>query len=497
MISTRSRLLILLIILMGVIISCDLEVPIKKMTQARAALTKARLVMADKYEPDNLNKSQEQLYKCHDFLKMKDTANAKKAAEASRDYAVKAITASLPRAAEDTLAEARTGYQEADKLYAEHFAQEQFTRAGNTINDAEKLKSEKNLLDSFLKSKDAIAAANEAKEICLKKVPQLNEAIDKMKLEIDDLNKQSLGDTLNHELAAVSAKLDKADLLIVQNDVKQAAPLISEAENGLNKITGSLKKSTVKDRIMRLRQDVENMKKERGSDAVGEDIVGVVSMLNEADSLLEQDKVDDALNKIAEAEKSLEMAKDKTMKTTVVAKLESVGRLLEAAKKKDTQNKLQNEISEASQLYIEGKDLLVSEHYKESLAKLTEAESLLNSLGVALEKDQLTKEGALKSLEGKRVYKVIYNRANRDCLWRIAQKVYKKARLWPLIYAANRDQIKDPDLIFPGQTFIIPEIPAKRDIEPKEQKDDKDVGTNKPEDKKNKNVEIDIKAREE
>lgn len=36
------------------------------------------------------------------------------------------------------------------------------------------------------------------------------------------------------------------------------------------------------------------------------------------------------------------------------------------------------------------------------------------------------------------------------------QEVYGDPLLWPLVYKANRDQIKDPMQIFPGQTLIIP-----------------------------------------
>ena len=45
-----------------------------------------------------------------------------------------------------------------------------------------------------------------------------------------------------------------------------------------------------------------------------------------------------------------------------------------------------------------------------------------------------------------------------ECLWKIAgyQEVYDNAVKWPLIYRANKDQIKDPDLIYPNQIFEIP-----------------------------------------
>ena len=45
-----------------------------------------------------------------------------------------------------------------------------------------------------------------------------------------------------------------------------------------------------------------------------------------------------------------------------------------------------------------------------------------------------------------------------DSLSKIAKRVYGKASLWRKIYEANRDHIKDPDMIFPGQLLRIPEI---------------------------------------
>ena len=44
-----------------------------------------------------------------------------------------------------------------------------------------------------------------------------------------------------------------------------------------------------------------------------------------------------------------------------------------------------------------------------------------------------------------------------DSLWRISAKKYGKGKHWPKIFDANRDKIKDPNKIFPGQDLIIPE----------------------------------------
>jgi nucleoid-associated protein YgaU len=46
-----------------------------------------------------------------------------------------------------------------------------------------------------------------------------------------------------------------------------------------------------------------------------------------------------------------------------------------------------------------------------------------------------------------------------DTLSAIAKKYYGKASEYPRIFAANREVIKDPDLIFPGQKIRIPAAP--------------------------------------
>jgi nucleoid-associated protein YgaU len=49
-----------------------------------------------------------------------------------------------------------------------------------------------------------------------------------------------------------------------------------------------------------------------------------------------------------------------------------------------------------------------------------------------------------------------YTVKSGDTLSEIAQREYGNAADWPRIYEANKGEIKDPDVIYPGQTFIIP-----------------------------------------
>jgi nucleoid-associated protein YgaU len=45
-----------------------------------------------------------------------------------------------------------------------------------------------------------------------------------------------------------------------------------------------------------------------------------------------------------------------------------------------------------------------------------------------------------------------------NSLWRIARRVYGSGFLYVQLYDANRDQIRDPDLIYPGQVFTLPAV---------------------------------------
>jgi nucleoid-associated protein YgaU len=44
-----------------------------------------------------------------------------------------------------------------------------------------------------------------------------------------------------------------------------------------------------------------------------------------------------------------------------------------------------------------------------------------------------------------------------DSLWKISEEMYGDGNEWNRIYEANRDRIKDPDLIQPGWVLTIPD----------------------------------------
>jgi len=43
-----------------------------------------------------------------------------------------------------------------------------------------------------------------------------------------------------------------------------------------------------------------------------------------------------------------------------------------------------------------------------------------------------------------------------NSLWRIARRIYGEGIQYSVIYQANQEQIRDPNLIYPGQIFVVP-----------------------------------------
>ena len=50
----------------------------------------------------------------------------------------------------------------------------------------------------------------------------------------------------------------------------------------------------------------------------------------------------------------------------------------------------------------------------------------------------------------------VYEVKSGDSLSKIAKREYGDANLWTRIFEANKDVLKDPDKIFPGQKLKIP-----------------------------------------
>jgi len=97
---------------------------------------------------------------------------------------------------------------------------------------------------------------------------------------------------------------------------------------------------------------------------------------------------------------------------------------------------------------IKAAEAKLAEYKKDKISVLTEMQNLMATI-----------EGKITQLKNK-LPKAVYDEYNvvvGDYLWKISGKpdIYKDPMQWMRIYSYNKEQIKDPDLIYPKQIFKI------------------------------------------
>ena len=207
--------------------------------------------------------------------------------------------------------------------------------------------------------------------------------------------------------------------------------------------------------------------------------------LNQANKLMEQKKYREAREKALEALKlsrEAEAASNANKNATNSGAIEIYNMALSAlnaanqagaytyatAQMEDAQRTLE----EAKRAYETGDYINAKQLAESALAKAREAEQLAKQAGG----DQRAAQG--RQIAGEiadpgatpRPYPTNHIVIKGETLWWIAEykQIYDDPFQWPVIYKANRSQIKDPDLIFPDQNFVIPREPELTDDMKKE-----------------------------
>ncbi len=100
-----------------------------------------------------------------------------------------------------------------------------------------------------------------------------------------------------------------------------------------------------------------------------------------------------------------------------------------------------------------------------SYAQLENLEAISKSIRTG--NGRVAYENARRMLSELEAAQIQYLVENGDSLWKISAKddIYANPFHWPLIYKANRDQIKDPDLIYPGQKLNVDQHPSSSAVD--------------------------------
>ncbi len=125
-------------------------------------------------------------------------------------------------------------------------------------------------------------------------------------------------------------------------------------------------------------------------------------------------------------------------------------------------------------------DMAVNQYYLEKAKVMFDEASAMQGLDANQQNALSDADKAIRSAQGRKAYDLLtplmteiraasmqYEVERGDSLWSISGKAetYNNPYQWPLIYKANRDQIKDADLIHPGQNFAVDRNPSAADTQ--------------------------------
>ncbi len=145
-----------------------------------------------------------------------------------------------------------------------------------------------------------------------------------------------------------------------------------------------------------------------------------------------------------------------------------------AAKKADDQAKAaQYEWRDTGKLIKQAEKAMAAGHYNDAIQLANkarrQAENAIKQKNA--EMNRLAPAAAVASSSAKVAVAMTsaqhYTVTRGDNLWDISAKpsIYNNPYQWPLIYKSNSDQIKDADLIYPGQKLNINSKPSSADVD--------------------------------
>ena len=175
----------------------------------------------------------------------------------------------------------------------------------------------------------------------------------------------------------------------------------------------------------------------------------IAALISDAESMLTADNLEESLKKAKAAVDLIVKIKLKFQAEKLLAiTLERIGK----AESIDKTKKYENEINSAKEHHKQGTEFFAGENYSSAIDEARSALEWLEKTGLKIDKIEY--------------YKVRFIPECRDCLWRIAgySFIYGDPEKWRIIFKANEQLFKgrSSDLIYPGEEFFIPDLPAKK-----------------------------------
>ncbi|AVV80540.1 PF14346 domain protein [Leptospira santarosai] len=459
--STQRKILSFFIILLaGFFISCGAELPIQELSDAKNSITRAKSAGAEKYAPAELEEARKSLLAAHQKASEENLTETKKSALYARAKALDASEKSFPFSVDDVRKESNVAIESAEEAYASQLASEPYTTSVQLRKEGDALRETADrTLESYPKESGDDAklrmrlAAFDQYEASRQKYADSKKTADESKI-LALSQKQQLIDSLSD----IEKNLNDADKYAEGNDLE-----VSETKNRLDSAKAKIEEGKIRDGYA----EVEDIRKKSG------ELV--------------------AKNIKAYAEKRKEVAKQSVASATTKLASFDKNKINASRDFQVSYQRAEENLKAAEESRVSAEDLYASEKYEDSISRSEEAIRLsgiivdqVTELAERMErktandsiagrdtktdgkrdpknqsatddKNSSSKVGENGLPEGWKRY-VVRKKVPADCLWRISKdkRHYGTPKLWRRIYEANRNKIKNPNLIYPKQVLLIP-----------------------------------------
>ena len=386
--------------------ACGDPIPIKEMTDAKKAITRAYTVKADFYAKDELKTAEESLLKCHDYIKSDELDKAKDSALQSSEKADEAYNKSLPLLAGDTIRIAEESLNEAAEASAERLAKDEFTKATDLLARANDQFQNKAYNDSRVTAIESDEQAKQARNLAIGRKDVLGDAINEVKYTIDQAGRYNAEKYAFEKYSLAKENLKTSEDFYKDLKLKQGFASVEVAKINADEAYQAALEGSAQDAIQQADAYLASAEKSEGAELAKDELAASRESLDNARAMFGE----------ARYKESMDYASESMKLARIVM---------------DTKKPVETDMSTSTAVAAD----------------------------TAADKDKTeTKAAVVEEEKDYDIYRVVYREKLKDCLWRISEKYYGTPWRWKKIYEANRDRIKDPDLIYPGWLLKIPRI---------------------------------------
>ncbi len=388
--------------------ACEDKIPIKEFSKAKEAIDLALSVKADQYSPAELKEANDQLIKAHEVLIKDDKLDdSVKNSEQSYVKAMEAYNKSAVLFAADALKKADDAITAADVVYAEKLSPELYTQAKELYTQANEKFEAKDYMASNALSVESYKKAVKAKEESLDNKFQLQVKIDEVHATLSKIEQYDYEEYAGEKYSIAKTKTAVAEKGFSSDALKEGFESIETAKINADEAYTLTMDGVTSRKLTEAEDVVSEAENSKGAASAQEDLAAAKEALNNAKNLKSNGSYEESITYSNEAIRLGNSVIEEGKKSNVAVKNQNT----DADKDKD-------------------KDKVVSTK---------------------------TKSGFVEEDENYYYYKAKSWEKYKECLSRIAEKYYKNAKAWKGIQKANKN-IKNPDLIQPGQIIRVPKV---------------------------------------